>query len=69
MAIKLGDKTKQVLETATQNMYAALQSDDENVQKEAFQAYSVALAESMQEIENHADQQNEDARSDQNIMY
>lgn len=68
MAIKLGDKVKSNLENASQAMYAALNSDDEKQQQEAFNNYSIALAESMKsEVQNEVFRF-ETGRMDENIM-
>lgn len=67
MTIKLG-ATQAQLELATQNMYAALQSDDEKVQEEAFQNYSVALAESMKADVQAEVARIQDGRADETIM-
>lgn len=47
MPIRLKDKKSKQLEAATQGLYAALRADDETVQEEAFQGFSLALAEEM----------------------
>lgn len=68
MTIKLGDKVKSNLENATQAMYAALQSDDEKQQQDAFNNYSVALAESMQADVQREVARFENGRMDDDIM-
>jgi len=68
MPIKLtGDLDKQ-LQSATSNMYAALQSDNEEEQKEAFENYSTALAAKMESSVKDRVSQFENGRMDDSIM-
>lgn len=68
MPIQLGDKKSKQLEAATQNMYAALQSGDEGQQEEAFQGFSLALAEEMKGNVQSEVAKFENGRMDDNIM-
>jgi hypothetical protein len=68
MPIQLGDKKSKQLEAATQNMYAALQSGDEEQQEEAFQGYSLALAEEMKGNVQSEIAKFENGRMDESIM-
>lgn len=68
MTIKLKDKKSEVLQSATQAMYAALKTDDETQQKEAFENYSVALAETMKASVQDEVTLFENGRSDESIM-
>jgi len=68
MTIKLGDKKKSELEVATQAMYAALNSDDDKLQQEAFNNYSAALAASMQADVQKEVSKYENSRQDDGIM-
>ena len=68
MTIRLGDKKKSELEVATQAMYAALNSDDDKLQQEAFNNYSAALAASMQADVQKEVSKYENSRQDDGIM-
>lgn len=68
MTIKLGDKSKQILEAATQNMYEALKTDDEQAQQKAFEDYSVALADSMNAKVANEISKYENGRLDDTVM-
>lgn len=68
MTIKLADKSNQELQSATQNMYAALKTEDEGQQKEAFENYSVALASSMKKSMSAEIEKFENGRMDDSIM-
>lgn len=68
MTIKLNSKVNFDLQAATQAMYKALQSNDEKQQEEAFQEYSIALAETMSGEVKSEVQKYENGRADDSIM-
>lgn len=68
MTINLKDKKSEALKSATQAMYAALKTDDETQQKEAFENYSVVLAETMKASVQEELTLTENGRADDSIM-
>ncbi|SDQ18902.1 phage major capsid protein [Carnobacterium viridans] len=68
MTIELKDKKSKTLQLATQAMYAALNMDDEVKQKEAFENYSVALADTMKASVQEEVALFENGRADESIM-
>jgi len=68
MTIKLGDQVEKDLQAATQEMYDSLGTNDEEQQKEAFENYSVTLAESMKNSMKKEVSQFENGRMDDDIM-
>lgn len=68
MTIKLSDKKENKLQSATQAMYDALSSEETEVQKQAFEDYSLALAESMEDSVNAEIAKYESARDEDTVM-
>lgn len=68
MTIKIGSKKNKALEMAIQNMYEAMQSGDEEQQQQAFENYSVALADSMKDEVTAEVNRIEEGRIDDSIM-
>lgn len=68
MTIKLSDKKENKLQSATQAMYDALSSEETEVQKQAFEEYSLALAESMEDSVNAEIAKYESARDEDTVM-
>lgn len=68
MTIKLKGKTNMDLKAATQSIYDAFKTDDEDKQKEAFEGYSVALAETMKANVQDEVEKFENVRVDDSIM-
>lgn len=68
MTINLKGDKSEALQSATQAMYAALKSDDEDKQKEAFENYSAALADTMKDTVENEVAQFENGRTDDVIM-